>query len=89
MFRKCISTNAASAYLGVDPQVLAQWRHRGIGPGYVRLPSTFGRNRAPKRGGIIIYQVEELEAFVAHLTVPAGRMPHPTAGRPRSRVCAD
>ncbi len=88
MFRQCISTKAAAAYLGLDPQCLAGWRARGIGPSYIRFPSAFGRNRAPKLGGTILYRLEALEAFVRAMTIPAGRLPHPTAGRPRRGVVA-
>ena len=79
----CYSTAAAAAFLGVDVQVLASWRARGIGPAYLRMPSAFGRNHAPKAGGVIRYPLPALEQFIAEMTVPAGRLPHPAAGRPR------
>lgn len=83
MFRRCYSTAAAAAYLGVDPQTLAAWRRRGIGPAYARFPTGFGRNSASKAGGVIVYPIDSLAAFMDRLTVPAGRLPHPSAGRPR------
>ena len=32
-----ISPNEAAQWLGVKPEVLAQWRYRGIGPAFVRF----------------------------------------------------
>lgn len=83
MFRRCISTAAAAAFLGCDPQTLGAWRRRGLGPPYARLPSGFGNNGAPKKHGRVVYPVDALEHFIAEMTVPAGRLPHPAAGRPR------
>lgn len=83
MFRRCYSTAAAAAYLAVAAPTLAAWRARGIGPAYLRLPAAFGRNGAAKQHGRVVYPVEALAEFVNRMTVPAGRLPHPTAGRPR------
>ncbi len=80
-FRRCYSTVAAAFYVGVTPQLLAAWRKRGVGPGFARLPSGFGRNRAEKAGGVIVYPIEELADFVDRTTVAAGRLPRPTPGR--------
>jgi hypothetical protein len=70
-----MSTETAAWYLGVGPGTLRDWRVRKIGPSYVRYPSKDGRHDR------IMYPRKSLEAFVARMTVEAGRLPRPHAGR--------
>lgn len=52
---------AAAAELGVKPDTLKTWRHRGVGPAFVRV------------GRAIRYQRDDLASFIARQRVePAG-----------------
>ena len=45
--------DGAAAYLGLSPKTLANWRHLGRGPRYLKL------------GARVVYPQAELEAFKA------------------------
>ena len=48
----------AAAFLGVKPQTMRVWRHKNIGPKFVRV----SRN-------VVRYLVKDLEEFLANRTV--------------------
>jgi hypothetical protein len=70
-----MSTATAARYLGVGAGTLRDYRRRRIGPSYVRYPSRDGQHDR------IVYPLKGLQEFVDRLTVQAGRLPRPHAGR--------
>lgn len=48
------------ARLGVAYQTLSNWRHRGKGPGWVKISGEIGR-----QGGEVRYPAAALEAYLA------------------------
>lgn len=48
------------ARLGVAYQTLSNWRHRGKGPGWVKISGEIGR-----QGGKVRYPAAALEAYLA------------------------
>jgi hypothetical protein len=61
----------AAPMLGLTPETLREWRRRGIGPAYVRLPG--GRVRGGKPCDRICYPKAELRAFADAWLVEAAR----------------
>jgi hypothetical protein len=57
--RGALSAREAAEFLSTTEGTLAQWRHRGDGPPYVRM------------GRKIAYRVESLDAWLRDLEVPA------------------
>ena len=55
---KPLNDIAAAAYLGVKPQTLRAWRHRNVGPKYVRVSRS-----------IVRYYAADLEQYMADRTV--------------------
>ena len=51
-----LRTAEAAGYLGVSLPTLARWRTNGTGPAYSKL--------RPGTGGLVVYDVEELDRFV-------------------------
>jgi hypothetical protein len=85
---KLLPTLTAAAYLGVTAEALRSWRRRGIGPAYVRIAGADYRDRnhewrewAAKKGGTILYPLDDLDAFITARTVQAGRLPRQNRGR--------
>jgi hypothetical protein len=54
-----VDTHAAAPLLGVRADTLKAWRHRGIGPPYVRLADR----------GRVRYRLRDLETWLAERTV--------------------
>jgi len=65
-----LQTTLVARLLDVNTQVLANWRHRRIGPPYVRLSH---RN--------VVYRLSDVQDFMAARAVETARMPRPMAGR--------
>lgn len=89
---KLVPTVTAAAYLGVTTETLRSWRRRGIGPAYVRIAGADCRDQnhewrewGAKKGGTILYPLDELAAFIMARTVQTGRLPQQRPGRPRKR----
>lgn len=55
---------AAAEMLGISNDLMRRWRHRQIGPAYVRYPS-----------GKICYREDVLIAFVIEMEVQTRRLP--------------
>lgn len=49
-----LTTIQAAEYLGLSPQTLADWRHKGAGPKFVRVGTRTVR-----------YRLSDLDAFVS------------------------
>jgi len=47
-----VDTRNAALYLGRSPETLSDWRKKGRGPKYMR-------------GGIVMYRLVDLDAFIA------------------------
>ena len=60
----------AAAFLGVKPQTMRVWRHKNIGPKFVRV----SRN-------VVRYLVKDLEEFMASRTVETTQPDLEPAGR--------
>lgn len=56
-FPRLVDTKTAAEMLGATPSRLEQWRHRGVGPVYVKV------------GQSVRYPVDELERFIEANTV--------------------
>lgn len=52
-----MSSAEVAEYMGVDKARLAQWRHKGGGPPYVKV--------TPSQQGLVRYPREELRVWVA------------------------
>ena len=61
MIPACMTTTETATYLSVHRQTLNGWRHKGVGPPYVRLSS-----------GRIGYLVADIDAWLAERRVVPG-----------------
>lgn len=52
---RCLSAKKTADYLGVSPRTLSNWRHRGIGPKYVRT----GAVKSP-----VLYRVRDIDEWI-------------------------
>jgi len=59
-----VRTESAALRLGVEPATLAAWRRRRVGPPFYRLGHA-----------VVVYDVAELERWLAERRVPRGRGP--------------
>ncbi len=57
-----LNTVTAAAVLGMRPGTLRLWRHKGVGPPFVKIHSALVR-----------YRVQDLEAWVASQVVEPGK----------------
>lgn len=54
-----LNTASTAEFLGIRPQTLRLWRHRGSGPCYIRLGGRYGR---------VLYDRDELLRWLAQRT---------------------
>lgn len=66
-----VTPAAAARRLSVSPKVLERWRSDGDGPAFVRFTSK-----------TIRYRLQDVDAFVAERTMPAGQGNPPAATSP-------
>ena len=54
-----LNTKQVAGFLGVKPQTVRLWRHRGKGPHYVRLGGRYGR---------VLYRAQDVDSWLAQRT---------------------
>ena len=55
--QKLLNTKEASSYLGLKPETLIVWRHKGVGPRYIKV------------GFNVRYTADILDEYLKHNTV--------------------
>lgn len=62
MDKKLLTTEQAAEILHVEPPTLRSWRHRDIGPAYIKV------------GRKVFYRAEDIENWLAKCRVEPGAM---------------
>lgn len=69
MIQRYFKVSQAAAYLGIDPEVLGQWRRDGIGPPVIRITRIS-----------MLYDVQDLDTWLAGLKIHMAK-PYPPKKR--------